>query len=89
MYFTCIIFEINCIQKPVNQQYCLLILVLTITIRANIVVPSGVIHSYYQTMVTKICCAPGLIDCPPALKYLVIIFAFLHLEVSQLARLYT
>ena len=37
---------------------------------ANIVIPLGdEIHSYYQTMVTKNCCGPGIIDCAPGLKY--------------------
>ena len=49
----------------------LLVFVLTITIKANIVVPPGDnIHSYYGTTVTKNCCAPGLIGCALRLKYL-------------------
>ena len=47
------------------------VLVLTITIRANIVEPQGDnIHSYYWTTVTKDCRAPGFIECAPGLKYL-------------------
>ena len=40
-------------------------------IRADIVVPPGDnFHSYYRTTVIKECCALGLIDCAPGLKYL-------------------
>ena len=36
----------------------------------NVVPPAVNIYSYYQTKVTKNCCAPGIIDCAPGLKYL-------------------
>ena len=40
-----------------------MVLVLTVVIRANIVVPpDDNIHSYYRTTVSKNCCAPGFID---------------------------
>ena len=56
--------------KTINTVHQLF-LVLTIAVRANIVVPPGDnIHTHYRTMVTKNCCAPALIDCALGLKYL-------------------
>ena len=48
-----------------------LVLVLTIAIRANIVVsPNDNIHRYHRTTVTRNYCAPGLHNCGLWLKYL-------------------
>ena len=54
---------------PFSNTVYWLVLVLTIAIRANIVVPpDDNIHSYYRTMVTRNYCSPGLIDSAPGLK---------------------
>ena len=46
---------------PFSTSVYRLVMVLTIAIRANIVVPSGdSIHSYYQTTLTKNCYSLGL-----------------------------
>ena len=73
-YITCFFF-IQIVFKnqwtPFSNAVYGLVLVLTTAIWAYTVVPPGDnIHSYYRTtVVTNNCCALGLIDCAPALKY--------------------
>ena len=56
---------------PFNKTMYWLVLVFTNAKWAyKVVAPCDNIHSYHRTTVTNDCCAPGLIDCAPCLKYL-------------------